>query len=134
MKPNYLIGIDPGVKTGYAWSSNGVLQDVTSGVAVEIEQKVFLFSPGDVLVFIEDARKRKWFGKSGPERWKGAGSIMRDCKRWEEFCEHHDIPYRLIPPRCNTTKTDQDSFAKITKWEKRTNEHGRDAAMLIYGR
>ena len=133
-KPIYLIGIDPGVQTGYACSVNGELQDVIGGLAVEVERRVRQFNTENTMVFIEDARKRDWFGNTGPERWKGAGSIMRDCHRWQQFCEYYAIPFRLIAPKANMTKLDQKVFQKITGWKGRTNEHGRDAAMLIYGR
>jgi len=32
------------------------------------------------------------------------------------------------------TKLTADQFKRITGWHGRTNEHGRDAAMLVFGK
>ena len=86
-----------------------------------------------VQVRLEDARKRKWFGDSGRERLQGAGSVKRDCVIWEEFLNDRKIPYMLIAPKNNSTKLSAESFKKITGYSGRTNEHTRDAAMLVFG-
>jgi hypothetical protein len=89
---------------------------------------------------VEDARQRKWFGKMDAEQRKygaavreGAGSIKRDCQIWEEFLEFMGIKYELVAPKNNKTKLDQKLFSNYTGWKERTNEHARDAAMLVYG-
>ena len=46
----------------------------------------------------------------------------------------NNIPHCKGAPKDNKTKLNADQFSRITKWEGRTNEHGRDAAMLIFGR
>jgi predicted ATPase len=90
--------------------------------------------PDQVMVYFEDARMRTWFGTKGKESLQGAGSIKRDCQRWEEWLKHHNIPHVGVSPKNNKTKLTAEQFKRITKWEGRSNEHGRDAAMLIYGR
>lgn len=44
-----------------------------------------------------------------------------------------DIPYELVAPRDNRTKLSALQFRNLTGWPARTTEHGRDAAMLVYG-
>ena len=130
---NLLIGIDPGVQTGIAVWGQGELQLVKSGSAVEAEN--YILSRLDlhtVKLRIEDARKRTWYGKAGPERKQGAGSIKRDSQRWQEFCEHHELEFQMIHPKNNTTKLKADKFKRYTGWAGKTNEHSRDAAMLVY--
>lgn len=39
----------------------------------------------------------------------------------------------MVPPKNNKTKLDATKFKQITGWKERTNEHGRDAAMLCFG-
>ena len=132
-----LIGIDPGVNTGVAAIDKGGLQVVATMSAVEAEQFVHIRmaqAGGQIAVFFEDARLRNWFGSKGREALQGAGSIKRDCQRWEEWLIHHGISFSKIAPRNNSTKLTAEQFKKITGWQGRTNEHGRDAAMLIYGR
>lgn len=85
-----------------------------------------------LFVRVEDARLRKWFGKSQREVLQGAGSIKRDCQIWEEFLELHNIPHEFVAPKNNITKLDAKMFARYTGYKERTNEHSRDAAMLVY--
>lgn len=37
-------------------------------------------------------------------------------------------------PKNNRTKLTAEQFNRLTGWTARTNEHSRDAAMLIWGR
>jgi len=133
----YIIGIDPGVNTGCAvWDREMKTFELLGSNSIVMVQKLllrFLTKGTSFYVRLEDARKRKWFGKSGREQLQGAGSIKRDCQIWEEFFEHYNIPYELVPPKNNKTKLDAKSFAKYTGYKLRTNEHARDAAMLVYG-
>ena len=130
-----VIGIDPGVNTGVAVADGGKLIRVESMNAVEAEgcvmQCIEMYGLPNVFVRFEDARMRQWFGSKGVEALQGAGSIKRDCSRWEEFLTHHNIPHARIAPKANRTKLTADQFKRITGWQGRTNEHARDAAMLV---
>ena len=131
----YLIGVDPGTNTGIAlWDKKRrvFLQIDTCGI-VDAMADVLLFAKDDAEVWIEDARLCIWPGRGGAGKLQGVGSVKRDCSIWQEFCEHHNLPYMLIDPRHNRTKMKSPTFAKLTGWTERTNEHGRDAAMLVYG-
>jgi hypothetical protein len=136
-KYDYYIGIDPGVKTGIvSWSreSNKFVQLELMMIHQAMKRLSELKENGcDFLVRFEDARQRNWFGNSGPERWKGAGSIMRDCGIWEAFLTDENIPFEMVPPKNNSTKLDAKKFKTITGYDGSTNEHTRDAAMLVFG-
>jgi hypothetical protein len=123
------------VHTGFALSDGGKLIRVESMNAVEAEgcvmQCIEMYGLPNVFVRFEDARMRQWFGSKGVEALQGAGSIKRDCSRWEEFLTHHNIPHARIAPKANRTKLTADQFKRITGWQGRTNEHARDAAMLV---
>lgn len=132
-----LIGIDPGVHTGFAFTLNGELIAVECGTAVMAEQYILKMRRDftcAIAVYFEDARLRTWFGQKGKEALQGAGSIKRDCQRWEEWLVHHGISFCKVAPKNNKTKLPADQFKRITGWEGRTNEHSRDAAMLVVGR
>ena len=86
----------------------------------------------DVAVLYEDATKRKWYGNTGRERLKGAGSVERDAKIWRDFLAENKIKHKAIAPKNNITKLSAKQFALITGYKGRTNEHGRDAAMLVF--
>jgi hypothetical protein len=134
------IGIDPGKKTGFAvWDHDAkYLAEVSTMSITQAMEKVRMMADilgrDNIRLFIEDARQRTWFGNSGPEKWKGAVSICRDSTIWDDFCRELGVEYRMIAPRCNTTKLKAAQFKTITKWQERTDEHARDAAMLVFGR
>lgn len=138
----YAIGIDPGVNTGVAvWDrAAGMLVIVDTGTITEVMEAVKLWSfDRDFKVFFEDARQRRWIPDTrdlGREmgRRQGAGSVKRDCQIWEDFCRENGIPYEAVAPQRNRTKLSAGEFASLTGWKRRTNEHGRDAAMLVFGR
>ena len=86
---------------------------------------------------IEDARK--WIGFNGKTkatqaRLQGAGSVKRDAKIWEDWCKEHDYEVVFVKPMGKGLKKSAEEFKRITKWEGRTNEHSRDAAMIVFGR
>jgi hypothetical protein len=136
-KFDLIIGIDPGVNTGIAaWDvADKSFLFVKTVMAVQAEElvKKMAVEGRAVLVRLEDARLRTWFGKAGREQLQGAGSIKRDCSRWEEFLTHHEIPFEEVAPRNNRTKMTANEFKRLTGWQGKTNEHGRDAAALIFG-
>lgn len=137
-KPIICIGIDTGTNTGIAiWRTDEqrfrMLGCMPVHTAMSLLKDLFVGDNEKILVRIEDARKRKWFGFTGRARLQGAGSIKRDAKIWEDFLKEYKVPFELVAPSQNMTKLSAAQFKKITGWEGRTNEHERDAAMLVYG-
>ena len=136
-----LIGIDTGVNTGFAVAEDkgngGELQKVTSILITQamhqVNELIAQHGKEVVQLIIEDARQRKWF-TGGREKAQGVGSVKRDAQIWEDWCTENQINYRMIHPKNNSTKYKADTFKKITGWIGRTNEHARDAAMLVFRR
>ena len=138
-----VVGIDPGVNTGIAvWDtvSRAFLDIRSSGIVDAMEYLRRLHSERTIsLVVFEDARQRKWIPrekdlKEFKGRAMGAGSVKRDCTIWEEWCKYHHIECVKTPPRAGMTKLSDAFFQGLTGYDRRTNNHGRDAAMLIFGR
>ncbi|TGN00396.1 hypothetical protein EHR03_13040 [Leptospira mayottensis] len=133
-----LIGIDPGTKTGFAVWDREVRELIHvatySLLKAQDEVKAYFKKGKSLCLIIEDARKRKWFGNNAEAKRQGAGSVKRDCKIWQEFCEQEGIYYRLVHPQRGATKLKAVEFQALTGWTKRTTEHARDAAMLVAGR
>lgn len=127
-----IVGIDPGTETGYAeWH---VLEQrllaCESMLIHRAMQRVLTLKPA--FVIFEDARQRQWFGNAGRAQLQGAGSIKRDSTIWQDFLTDHALPYVAHRPMVGGTKMPALSFQRLTKWTERTNEHARDAAMLVY--
>lgn len=142
MTQTLYIGIDAGTHTGVAvWNSREqrleLIDTMTITQAMDYVrgERMRGFAYGfEVVVCMEDARLRNWFGQSGREKLQGAGSVKRDCAIWETFCKEIGIECVKIPPKHNTTKLKDGQFKLLTGWHGRTSEHGRDAAMLVFGR
>ena len=134
------IGIDTGVHTGFAvWHSDTkYLAEVSTMTITQAMERVKMISDirgkDSIRLFIEDARQRKWFGNTGRERLKGAGSVCRDASIWEGWCKEQGLQYRMIAPNTNRTKLSAAQFKALTKWLGNTSEHSRDAAILVFGR
>ena len=139
------IGIDTGVHTGYAVYDSRI-QQLTAVGTDKIHNVMQLVSglndvskeKGDnIRVRVEDARKRTWYGfhtaKQDRARLQGAGSVKRDAQIWEDFLTDLCVDFEMVAPKNNATKLTAESFRKLTGWVGKTNEHGRDAAMLVYG-
>lgn len=133
----YAIGIDPGVNTGIAtWDRFArtfiTVECVKIHRAMEMVLNHLKLATADrILVRLEDARLRTWFGQADREQLQGAGSIKRDCTIWEDFLQYHAIPHELVPPKRNTTKVTAAYFLQLSGWREKTNNHARDAGMLV---
>lgn len=130
-----LIGIDTGKNTGFSVydAEKKELLEVETLLIHKALERVSEWSVLPIFVRVEDARLRKWYGSAGKEQLQGAGSIKRDATIWEDFLEEKKIPFEMVAPKNNKTKLTSAIFEKITKWKKRTSEHSRDAAMLVFG-
>lgn len=139
-----IVGIDPGTHTGLAVWNGGTFTEVTSLplhaalLRVRDLRDRLGFKGNGIVVVFEDARLRKWYGTSTARqdraRLQGAGSVKRDCAIWEEALTDWGIEWHAVAPKNNYTKMTAEAFARLTGWTERTNEHGRDAAMLVWGR
>jgi hypothetical protein len=134
-----IIGIDTGVNTGFALMRGGIYETVASFTAVQAENIVLSekMSGADLIVYVEDARLAGKLPKHlqrGHGADQGVGSVKRDSARWNEFLTYHNIPHVMISPRANKyKKCSVEMFERLTGWAKRSNGHGRDAAVLILG-
>lgn len=141
------IGIDTGVNTGIAvWDNRKRSLVCVSSTEIhkameEVKRwKTLAEESGTTLVVrVEDPRQRTWFGTERMsrdeerKRLQGVGSVKRDASIWDGFLKDFGVEYEMVAPRSNMTKITHDGFVSITGWSKRTNEHGRDAAMLVFG-
>ena len=144
MKYDYYIGIDTGTHTGLAvWNAKERKLDQIKTVKIHIAMSIIQsyiqssklgLENQSVFIRVEDARMRKWFGKNSNAKLQGAGSVKRDCTIWEDFLTDLGANFEMVSPANNKTKLNAEQFKRITKYAGQTNEHNRDAAMLVYGK
>lgn len=150
-RPDIYVGIDPGVNTGVAiWDTKkqrfksidtyNIIEalhtlslEFAGGV---VRDGIAVFNEASVHFIIEDARKRKGDAGLTDEKKQGAGSVKRDSKIWQEFCEYYNIPYTLAAPngKLNKIAHDRKMWEMQTGYKSRTSEHARCAAMLVWKR
>lgn len=138
-----ILGIDPGTHTGVAlWNVEAQSFDQVGEMMVHraLEFVASLNLTGCVPVIFEDARKRTWFGSMDAQQRKygnavreGAGAAKRDASIWDDYLEDKAIPYIARAPSAGSTKWDAEKFRRLSRWEHRTNEHARDAGVLVCG-
>lgn len=142
----YYVGIDTGTHTGFAVWNNRTrqfesIEEYKLYKALETCQELRKRAEAEgtrVCIRVEDARLRTWFGKPMPreeerKKLQGVGMVKRDCNIWEEFLTDYKFEFQMVAPKNNATKLSADQFKAITGWKERTNEHKRDAAMLVFG-
>lgn len=137
-----LIGIDCGKHTGIAvWETKAKCFSCIDTMPVHkaLEFVKTAAAVGNVRVYIEDARQRKWLPKDASSseyrgHLMGAGSVKRDAVIWQDALTDWGIPFEMVPPRPGATKWTAETFARITGYKGRTSNHARDAALLVYGR
>ena len=138
---SHVVGIDPGTKTGFAvyCKTTKTLIDVRTLKIhdafneVKLLKEACISNGTKLFVRVEDARKRKRYGANSSAKVQGAGAIKIQCKQWEEFLKSEMISHELVAPQRLRTKVDAKKFKQITGWGTRTSNHGRDAAMMVYG-
>ena len=138
-----LIGIDTGTHTGFAVydTKTRKLIEVTSLMIHQAMERVkeLKILHSDIKVRVEDPRQRTWFGtermsrETERKKLQGVGSVKRDASIWDDYLKELGVPYEMVAPRYNVTKLTSETFKRYTGWIKKTNEHGRDAAGLIFG-
>ena len=135
------IGIDTGTHSGFAvWDSEKrkLLEIETLTITQAMDRVLTYRNIGltigrEIKLHIEDARLRKWYGNAGREKLQGVGSVKRDCAIWFDWCKENHIEYRKVAPKDKPTKMKAEPFNRLTGWCKTTSEHGRDAAMMVFG-
>jgi hypothetical protein len=144
------IGIDTGSNTAVAvWDTDEqaiisltTYRGAMYGALRQVEQ-VAAEAEGRVLIRFEDARMRRWVPWYKDERRnrgraQGAGYVKAHCQIWEDFlrdlsARNPRVDVKAIAPGRNTTKLSAEAFNRITGWQGKSNEHERDAAMLVFG-
>lgn len=130
------IGIDVGVNTGFAISKDKKLIAVTSYSILDAMDACLDLQDQSPTLYIEDPKKGAWIAKTTKKqigRLQGAGSVKRDFQIWVDFAKKHGFKV-VLPSHRNTAKLNAEKFHKLTGWVGQTNQHGRDAAYLVWGR
>lgn len=136
---DYIIGIDPGTETGWAvWDvRENRIESVASMPIHEVLDRISNIrhsSTFTAMYRIEDPTSWRPFRNTprNAARLQGAGSIKRDYAILTDAMRDWGIPFEAVPLQAAQKKLTAEQFRKVTGWTGRTNQHGRDAAMLCW--
>jgi len=142
-----LIGIDPGVQTGFAVmrdSSIVLLKTITfwdvPGLISEFND-VHRYFNHSLTVYIEDPNLNKPVFNRGQQGRialniaQKVGANKRDAELLIDFCKKEGIEVVAVRPQSGPfNKMKAEFFKKQSGWTGRTSQHVRDACGLIMGR
>jgi hypothetical protein len=134
----YAVGIDPGINCGFAIYDRQ-LAELTHCCSLSLHElfdTLKAWRTNSIEVFIENPKTWVSFGgkKASDARLQGAGAVKQTYRHIVEFLEDYAIPYKPTKLQGNLKKVSHDYFIKLTNYDSKTNEHGRDAAMIVFKR
>ena len=137
MKEKLYIGIDPGIVSGFAiWNKEGKkLEDVKSYKLHELFSIIkWTKERASIFVYIENPNTWVQFRNTSPSphQQQGAGGVKQTYKHIVEFLTDHNIEFVPTKLQGNMKKVKADYFKTLTGYQGKTNEHGRDAALLVF--
>lgn len=141
-KPQYVVGIDPGTKTGYAVynrETKSISEMATLDFWSVYKRVLEYFEPHGVIVMVEvpkHSRLHEYQDEKTGDRLRekiagDVGGIAREARLLADGLELAGYQVRrVVPSRSKWTAKDLQQRTRITA---RTNEHVRDAISLCYG-
>ena len=126
----YNIGIDPGKDTGLAvWNGNlGQFVELIATDFVGAIDMCLEYKNNVEKVFVEVPPTK--FNWHDPAAAHNVGRVCREAELMVEMLKYYEFQVISVPPQ---GKIDDDQFRKLTEYPHKTNQHKRDAAMLVWG-
>jgi hypothetical protein len=131
-----VIGIDPGANTGFATFKNGRLEFLMTICPWEIPTELSVRLVDRVI--FEDSRLTSPVWSRSTNRAasikiaRNVGQVDAWCAMIVAICGQHGIPAHGISPKDKGAKLDAATFALMTGWQGKSNQHERDAAMVAW--
>ncbi len=127
------IAVDPGKTTGIAIAVDGELTElITSDFWGAID---IIASNPDALVVVELPANKSVYHKGAKNRGAiertgvNVGSVIREAELIIKYLHRDNRQYMTKKP---SGKVDAKKFMRITGWQGGTNQHVRDAAMMVF--
>lgn len=121
------------------WLKMNVGEDQVVGFVVEDSRKdnVVFGAMGTYAAVKKRGGHQRAIG-AATKQARNVGKVDAHCDLWIDWIETMEYPLQTVAPSSRKKgidlKLSSDKFNKITKYENKTNEHGRDAAMLVWKR
>lgn len=138
-----LVGVDPGEKTGICYYDpvKKKIQDLVTVKPNNFLRMIEVAIREGYIFYIEDSRKQSHVWSADGKSKGSANKIARDVGRIDMICslaedkaKDYGVPIHFISPLKKGAKLSGGPFEVLTGWSKRSNQHERDAAMLVFGK
>jgi hypothetical protein len=129
-----VMGIDPGKHTGIAICDGGYLANLyetdfwgaIDSIGCFPDAVVVIELPDTKHVWHDGARTKASIQRTGVN----VGSALREAELLIQYLVRIERQHIVQKPHGKMTA---DQFKRLTGWNGRTNQHMRDAAMLVFG-
>ncbi len=139
-----ILGIDPGTTTGLAavCAETGAVVGVDSAAPLDAVRRLDALARDGLLAgaYLEDARALPIYARhAGANRGqrdriaRGVGHVDGLTDLYASLLAALSVPFRCVAPS-RRRKWSADDCARLTGYVGRSNEHGRDALRLVFGR
>jgi hypothetical protein len=140
----FVLGIDPGRATGLAGFDphENRLLFVGSDRPLASIKRIERWAAGGLLLgaYVEDSRRSPVYARHAGKNRSERDRVARSVGRIDQLIDLYlavlhaaGVPAKGVPP-VRSKKWDAATLRCVTGYEGRTNEHGRDAARLVFGR
>ena len=142
---SFVLGLDPGTTTGLAAVARGARSTplfVESATPLETIERLTAWAGEGTLAgaYVEDARELPIYarhgGKNRGERDRVArsvGGVDTLTTIYVELLTSLGVPVATVEP-VKAAKWDAETCERLTGWRGRSNQHGRDALRIVFGR
>lgn len=132
---NLICGIDVGTNTGIAtWNTQEKRFNRIESLPIHKAMNYVEMNLASIKhIYIEKPGTAYASAINARARIQGAGSVKRDYKIWADFLTDLKVPFTPVAPN-RKGKMNAESFKRLTGWAARTNEHARDAAVMVFQR
>ena len=130
-----ILGIDPGTQTGLAWFEDGRLVGTSTIAPLDLAQAI---AKADMVIFENSILQSHVWARKGATHEeqkkiaRNVGQVDQICVQIMQLCGRAGKPYHSVSPRAKGEKLNAENFEALTKWTRRTNQHERDAAMVVW--
>jgi hypothetical protein len=137
-KHRFAIGIDPGIECGFAIFDRVEKKLIAckSMELWELFESLQQWKDNGIQVYIENPstwlKFRKTTDKEAAQALQGAGAVKQSFKHITQYLDHLCIVYVTTKLQGTLKKVGKDKFALYTKWKGNSNQHGRDAALMVF--
>ncbi|MGL6010203.1 MAG: hypothetical protein ACRC0J_01630 [Shewanella oncorhynchi] len=134
-----ILGIDPGASTGVAEYVEGALSSIYTTDTLKLLSMLGSLAVKPRIVVIEDSTMQSHVFTGSDKNRATALKVARNigevdgyCKIIKQLCGELGIPYVGISPKNKGEKLNAISFNSLTGWDRKSNQHERDAAMVAW--